>query len=551
MLTLQELSYPSGDDLVGTLMDKDGNLVLADIPLQDINLDVGDVVTAVLHQDPKTESLSILDFETAEAKVKRLSDALDEAVIEDASENVANLKERLKVSTTGHLTTLNETSNRIEDPLIDISETLEEYESLLATFGLGEPTVQVEGSIFIVDTIGRLLVVIPPEGPMFDIGYTDATVIRIFGSEADAGDLELGSQIESTYEHVTGEAHTIDVVFPSLRDDLVDSLLNQVSEGELEGTVFAVDAVPVPPIVDITLDSGETIILSTTQETRILVQEEPAEVEDLVPLLKVKVRYDPDTLEALEIETSVELIGEATLTGVLRAATKLGTSIPDNLGEGNILVATVEGQSLVLNVTEDTIFERAGIGLEPKFVSLFDGDIIRPTSRYNTATNEVEKLALRRPQLNGTLRGKTTTPAGNNILTISTDNLLLVTVTVSSTATITRDGEISSFEALQVGERIVSGGYDPIKLVASDLHVEPPGILRATGTLSDLDQVFFTMTVTPATGSPVQLLVPNKPGIIFTDDGLQASFTDLRIGDEVRIVFYTSDGVVLKIFVES
>ncbi len=95
-----------------------------------------------------------------------------------------------------------------------------------------------------------------------------------------------------------------------------------------------------------------------------------------------------------------------------------------------------------------------------------------------------KKLALRRPQLNGTLRGKTTTPAGNNILTISTDNLLLVTVTVSSTATITRDGEISSFEALQVGERIVSGGYDPIKLghptrmLNPLVSFEPPGPCR-------------------------------------------------------------------------
>ena len=462
-----------GDQI--SIMDRDGNVIAADLLLKSGGIDPAQVVTAVVRQDLKAGSLSILGSESADTKIERLGGALKSAVMAGAGENEENLKSRLRASTTGHLTTLQKILNRVDPDLIGVfftqarGRSLQSHEALLAAFDLGAPTVKLAGVIEDIDrTVGRgIAFVFPREGPSVQLKLTEATNIREFGMDAREQNLQLGQQIEFIYDPQTGEAHTIDVIFPSLADNLIRSLLAQVEMREFEGTISEVNPSATPPVVVIRLDSGKTITLTTTSETNIKVREEPAGLQDLAEALvkTVKVRYDPSTMEALDIETFD--LGQAFIWGVVKGfipKIRQGIKIPGSAEEGNISIVFPEGETITLNITERTIIERDGLRTNIGAIKL--GDLVRPVSRLNSLTREVQRLVLNTPTLQGTIGGKVTTPAGRDYLTISTDQLNLVTVTVAD-ATV-------DFATLEVGERVVSGLYNPGALQVSQLVVRPP-----------------------------------------------------------------------------
>ena len=270
---------------------------------------------------------------------------------------------------------------------------------------------------------------------------------------------------------------------------------------------------------------------------------------ELVPLIPVKVRYDPSTLTALALETFDEKPGLAFVSGVVKSfvpKTKLGTVIPGRTSEGNTLIISPSGETITLNVTGSSIIERAGLRMTIHDIKV--GDLVRPTSRYDVDTLEVQKLALKSPELQGTIRGKVAAPGGGGLITISTDGLLLLTVTILPATDITRGTNKVEFKDLVVGDRVVSGRYNLRTRLVSQLLVQPSDILRAMGTISGLDTQFNIVTVAPDAG---ELLIPNKLGIIIKDANTQATFSDLVVGDKVLAVFYRPGRVVVRIIVES
>ena len=102
-----------------SLMDRDGNVITADPLLGDRRVNPGQIVTAVVRQDLKAGSLSILAVEAAEAKADRLARAVQRALELGATDNLENLKGRVRPNATGHLTTLQEILNRV-DPKLDL-----------------------------------------------------------------------------------------------------------------------------------------------------------------------------------------------------------------------------------------------------------------------------------------------------------------------------------------------------------------------------------------------------------------------------------------------
>ena len=90
------------------LIDKEGNLVTADLRLAGEKPDPGQVITALLHRDAKTAGLAVLAAESGDIKIERLARAIQQAVEEGARDNQANLEKRLQASATGHLTILQE-----------------------------------------------------------------------------------------------------------------------------------------------------------------------------------------------------------------------------------------------------------------------------------------------------------------------------------------------------------------------------------------------------------------------------------------------------------
>ena len=538
------------------IMDRDGNVVLADLPLEGAGPDSAQVLTSVLRQDLKTGRVSILGSETAEAKIGRLRRALEDAIGIGAKENQANLEERLRTNTTGHLSTLQEVVYRADPSLTFIFaqtmvSVLQTHEVDLATFDLGVPTIRLSGVIQDIDRTRGIAFVSLREGPQIQLKLTARPTIQRFGTIASVANLEGGQRIEFLYDPQSGEAEEIDVIFPTLADNLATGLLSQALVGELEGTVNEFDFTSSPPTIVIRLATGKTVTLTTTPKTRVRISAQSAEVQGLVLGVPVKARYDPTTMEALDIETFDVRPRETFLSGIVKSfipKIRAGIRIPGSAEEGNISIISLTGETLTLNITDSTVIKRDGLRMNIAAIKL--GDLVRPTSHYNTETAEVQKLTLRASTLKGTLRGKVITPDGRHYLTISTDKFDLITVAVTASTELIESDEIVDFEALKAGERVVSGLYNPRTLQASQLILRPPKTLRTLGPISDLDQENGIVTITPSVGEPIILLIPNKPGIVFVG-GHPKSTNDLKVGDEVLVAFYRPDKVVVRMVTRS
>ena len=193
------------------------------------------------------------------------------------SDNRENLGERLQASIMGHLTILGEVSNRAGSESVRENPT-SAYEALLSGSNLGRPMLKLTGRIEDIDRDGGTVLVSPQEGPQTSLTFTNTTAINLFGEDVRFEGLEIGQhkgqQVEAIFNPQTGEVSTFSVIAPVLPDALAASHLPQAGMGELEGTVSRVDTAVVPPVVEVRLDTGQSVSLNATSETRIRVQEQ-------------------------------------------------------------------------------------------------------------------------------------------------------------------------------------------------------------------------------------------------------------------------------------
>ena len=540
-----------GPDRQLIIMDGGGSVITADVLLPRDEIPRAEVVTVVVNHDLRTGRVFIVAVEAVDTKIARLERAIAISSRAGAKENRANLGARLRANVTGHLTTLQDTLNRVDPELRgffgqDVSDASLAHKKRLEGIGLGRPALKIAGNIEQIDLDAGTVLVSPQEGPSATLKLAPDTEIRLFGDKKGA--LEAGHTVEAVYDSESGAARTIDVLLPALREGLIGSSLAQVLVGELKGTI---DPSTNPPVVVVRLPPGRLVSLTTTPETRVWIEDQPAEPEQLSAAAAVKVWYEPATMEALGIETFDVKPDQAFVSGVVCqfvAKTNQLARLPLSEEEGNLLIVGLDGENVTLDVTDATIIEREGLRLTLHAVRV--GDLVRPTSRYNTKTREVQKLALKVPTLRGIIRGRSTTPGGTDYLTISTSELDLVTVKVTEDTVITRGDERVDFETLVPEERVVSGLYDPLKGVASTLAVEPAKTLRASGTITSLAVDNNIGTLTTPEGEKVGLLIP-KTAEVVAPDGSPRSISDLAVGVDIRAVFYRPDTVVVRIILQA
>ncbi|MCE2403808.1 MAG: hypothetical protein J4F43_01475 [Dehalococcoidia bacterium] len=524
------------------LMDGNGNVLAADLRPQAGRIELAKVVTAVIRQDVRTGAMSVVGAESVDGKLDRLQTALSDATGADAGQNVRNLGQRLKAATTGHLTIAQRVLDRVDPNLrLLFANSLDSaaagHAGRLAAFQLGNPCMSVSGVIEVVQHVDGVVRVSQDEGPDIEVTITDSTQIRQFGDPSHSGNLVAGQRVAATYDRQTNQALSIDALFPTLEPRLAAHLLRQIRTMELEGTV---DARTGNGRLIVTLDTGRTVTLTATDATRVTVSESLAGLADLVAGDSIKVRYDPGALVALSVDTFDERLDRRFISGVVTAVVakiRPGIVMPGVSDEGNLAVLTPSGETVVLNIGNNTVVERNGLRMNIGAVRR--GDLVRPVSHYNVATQELQSLVLREPQLTGTVRGAVVTPAGNRWVTISTDSMDLITMLVE---------EETAFQALASGQRVLATAFTATSVRAPALQVQPPRALRAGGSITGLDKAKGVVTLRTSAGDSIELLVPEKPGVV-TLGGRPSSTDELNIGDDVQMVYYRPDMVVISMTV--
>ena len=532
------------DAVQASFMDRHGNLVSVDLDPPPPVILADQLMTAIVRQDVKTGRLTLLRTEGADSNINRLERALEEVIDTATTSNRSNLEERLKSDVTGIITSLQEISNRIgADQALEQSRS--KYDRVLAAKGLETHTVEVTGVIESVDPDGTLVVVMPEEGPSVELNVTDETQVSVFGRAARGQNLELGHQLEARYKPLnfdipTGQAEAISAFLPSLPQDLVSSLMVQLQNSQIQGRITHSDS----SSITVRLANGEAVDLDIIQETQVKLDEETASVSQLDPVLLVTVTYDSASKEALTIDQANERPGHDFISGVVTVFVpkiQPAVIIPGNKKVPDFLVSTVDGGVATLSVTDNTVVEVEGKRVSIEAIKV--RDFVRPSSRYDISTSEVKRLILNSPGLRGTVRGRYAAPSGRSYVTVSTDDFKLITVAVPDAVLVLKGNQEVDFTDLKPGERVV--------FRASALTVRPPKTVESSGVVTAVDKSRGVVTITPAVGAQVALLVPNKPGIVVVD-GEAASVEGVDEGDLVELVFYSPENkIVVRIIVRS
>mgnify|MGYP001178749704 FL=1 len=140
-----------------------------------------------------------------------------------------------------------------------------------------------------------------------------------------------------------------------------------------------------------------------------------------------------------------------------------------------------DGQLRQFSHDANTQIRREGLNVSIHDVRL--GDLVRPNtrvkslSRSNTGPRELVFLSLKVPDpglVSGVIRGVTRGLNGQVQVTISNIWLDLVSLTVNSDTSISRQGQSLGAQDLAVGQGVSLGSYDPVTLKLSVLALEPP-----------------------------------------------------------------------------
>ena len=131
---------------------------------------------------------------------------------------------------------------------------------------------------------------------------------------------------------------------------------------------------------------------------------------------------------------------------------------------------------------------------------------------------------------------------GENLVTISSNWSELTSVVVKGATTLTSQGAPIDVGGLVLGQRILSGTYDPLSGLADRLVLGPPRALRIKGEITAVDEQNSSVTITPRRGGAVELLVRDSTRVrIIVPGNPDPQVSDLRLGQQVRIGFYDAD----------
>ena len=306
------------------------------------------------------------------------------------------------------------------------------------------------------------------------------------------------------------------------------------------GVVTLID--PSEALVTVLPQVGDEVVLFLTGETSITLAGEPGDLNDLSLGHQVEVSYDPLTLEVqtLGVQLGEELGAELVATLLTEVGSGEGVIVNLSRKRGSVVVFTTAEQRLEFAVDESTIIEREGLRVSITGVRL--GDLVRAATRFDPPTLVLTRLVLEEPrlaQLEGFIRGKLVVSPEKKMLTLSTPGLGLLTLMVVSDTTLTRGGEASTFEELEVGDRVVVISR-PVDLKAIRIEVLPLKVKRLSGTIVAKDEQTFTIAIEPLGGERVSLIISKKTRIR-NSGGKAITFVDLTLGTQVALAFYVPE----------
>ncbi|MDP3063116.1 MAG: hypothetical protein Q8O40_07900 [Chloroflexota bacterium] len=446
-----------------TVLDTNGNRLTVTAPSSLLGTGPGAVVTLVVRRNSVTGEVVAVAGVNASASLDSLTAALKQAQQDGQTQRIADLKARLQDQANQELAVISKAlANAVgfQDTLRAIQVRLQEQRrQTLVGLGLPAPDLWVSGIIKGRDSAFSSITVEPDRGqagalPAVYLAVDKQTRIEL---ELSAGpgsfsDLGLANHVEVSYSAEDFTASYVKVVRQELTSDRLARLAPLALRGEADGRVALTLPGATPPTLQVRLSTGGTLTLNVTPDTRILFNDAKIPLANLPLNQRVAVQYDTATTNAIEVRAFGEGPGEAFLAGVVSGIVKKA---------GEITVTPAQGQPIVLKVMGSTAIERDGEKAPIQAIQL--GDLVRPVSRFKSANLELVSLLLKGPgvaPIQGVVAGVVAQPDGDGYVTVATSALDLVTLRVTTTAKLTRNGQAVSVQDIKAGDRVSSGDYN-------------------------------------------------------------------------------------------
>ena len=532
------------------IRDRQGNEIAATILNEIPDLRPGEVVTAALDQDLLSQSLLITGLDRATETLDRIQAALEAAEQSQASDVLAALRGRLAENGAHHLTILDNASQQVAPSLRarvlrEKDSVQSAYADALTRFRAGPPSMQVSGTISEIDGLRQRLIIDSRGLASTELAVTSESSIKFRGRPLPFRDLDLGNRVIARYDLDTGAAVWITVLAGETLDPkLADVLLPMARSGEIAGTVIAVDSRD-SGAETITIEdraTGRPMELMVNSESLLLPVNEPDELGSLLEL-QVEASFDPESLSIIKLEELPLASDQSTVSGVVQSF--IVKALPDNFS-----ILTGQQEVKTLSHTVDTVIHRDGRQVSINEVRL--GDLVRPSTRFREGSDSGPSslgtgkvlvfLDLKSPKpaaIKGTIRGIAESSQGDGQVTVISDRSDVLTVSLTATTQLTRQGQPVAAAELAVGQRVVNGIYDPISGEAMTLMLEPSRTQRVRGEITAVDGDRMAVTITPRRGDPVELLLLESTPVRIILRGIsRPRFNDLQIGIQVRIALY-------------
>lgn len=289
--------------------------------------------------------------------------------------------------------------------------------------------------------------------------------------------------------------------------------------------------------ITVATESGSELVLSLPFRARVLVDGSWSSVAVLATKIgsQVIVTYNADTkvVGSIAVQSTADVSAEGTLTAV-------------NTVAGTVTVTTEAGAVLVVNVSSSAqVLVNGAVGAFADIAANVGSEV---TVTYDAQSNIASSVAVRSTadaSATGTL---TAVDAIAGTITITTGAGADLVLDVYSSAEVLINGQVSGMVGLAASigsEATVT--YDAETYVASSVGIQGSAAASVTGTLTAVNVIAGTVTVTTQAGTVLVLDVSSSAQVLIDGEAGSIAILAARIFSQVTVTYDAETNVATRI----
>ena len=319
--------------------------------------------------------------------------------------------------------------------------------------------IDLKGRITGIDQAAKTVTIRPNMGTPFLLSYNDKTTFLFNDNPIKFDTSNIGNLVTGAYNSKTKVLEKLILHLPYLQKETINILNTQLTKTELTGKLTKIDLSFTPYLLSIQLPNKDSIFMKASDKTKIRKNGLKISINELVPLTNIIVSYNPTNDHINEIDILDDIPASISyISGIV-------TSI--NKKERHL---TINNETELL-INQQTTITKNGDMIPISSLSL--GDIIRPSTHYNTENKSIKRLSVKTPNLE-TITGKITGKLNvdnKNYTSIVTTNGTFLTFHITTISKLKEGTQTIVFEQIMPGN-IAELIYDPITFDIEQLIIK-------------------------------------------------------------------------------